>query len=40
MAVMFSDPFASLFNLHQTLDASRASSLGCAYNSNLWEAEP
>jgi len=26
MAVMFSGPFASLFNLQQTLDASRASS--------------
>ena len=26
MAVIFSDPFASLFNLQQTLDASRASS--------------
>jgi HSP20 family protein len=26
MAVMFSDPFASLFNLQQTLDAFRASS--------------
>ena len=26
MPVMFSDPFASLFNLQQTLDASRASS--------------
>src|SRR5271165_7299420 len=26
MAVIFSDPFASLFNLQQTLDASRSSS--------------
>ena len=26
MAVIFSDPFASLFNLQQTVDASRASS--------------